>query len=116
METRFPKIDPYLPVNVSFWDGASPFFDSEALFVDLPFSHRSVGLKIAHLNVREAPYKILMFGFLDRHDGPTDALEWAVSNGYQCEEYSSQVKHAEKSERFIYRLTVARKALAATPS
>lgn len=106
MELSRPWANPYLPTeNVHFWDGASPFFYSDALFVDLPFSHPQVGLKIEHLKDQE--YRLILCGFLESHDGPTDVLDWCASNGYATKEHAGVITNVEKSESLTYRLVAA---------
>lgn len=62
-----------------FWDGVSPFFKSDSLFVDLPFNHNMMQLKLSNLGNH---YKLLMLGFIDTFAGPEDVYGWALNNGY----------------------------------
>jgi hypothetical protein len=108
MELDAPRAKPYLPVSsVHFWDGATPFFYSQALFVDLPFEHSHVRLKIDHLNGFD--HRLLMLGFLDEHDGPVDVLDWAMSKGYEVSEHAEKITNVEKSMSLVYRLKIVRK-------
>lgn len=106
MEKTHPSGNPYLPVeNVRIWDGAYPFFRSEALFVDLPFSHPAVRLKLEHLN--EFKYRLVLLGFLESYDGPLDVLGWLESRGFKTEEHVDSIKDVERSLKLSYRLVVA---------
>jgi hypothetical protein len=107
MEKDHPWSNPYLPVEVDFWDGATPFFNSEAMFIDLPFSHGNVNLHLSSFEDRHP--RLLMLGFLESYDGPDDVLEFARSNEYQFEEVTYKVAYAEKSEELVYRLIIATK-------
>ena len=107
MEEEVPWANMHLPSkNIHFWDGATPFFHSEALFIDLPFSHRCVGLNIKSL--RPSRNRLLMLGFLEEHDGPEDILDWAKHNNYQLEEHKSEIENVEYDKTFAYKLIVAK--------
>ncbi len=105
MELDHPWSDPYLPVHPHFWDGATPFFRSEALFADLPFDHPCVRLKQQFL--REHHYKVILLGFLEGHDGPDDMLRWAEARGYGIAEHRDTLREREKRIELEYRLVVA---------
>ena len=106
MENEVPWAKRYLPSNnIHFWDGATLFFHSEALFIDLPFSHRCVELKIDFL--RPERNRLLMLGFLEEHDGPEDMLVWAEKNDYQFEEHIAEVKNVEYNKQLSYKLIIA---------
>ena len=106
MEKSHPWSDPYLPVKAHFWDGATPFFRSEALFVDLPFSHHCVRLKMKFLD--EHQYKVILLGFLEGHDGPEDLLRWATEQGYTiCEHRGEKLFYREQRIELEYRLAIA---------
>ncbi len=105
MEKEVPWSNPYLPVEVNFWDGATPFFTSEAMFIDLPFSHNAVHLRLSSFEGYHP--RLLLLGFLESYDGPEDVLEFAKANGYEFEEMAGRVTYAEKSEELSYRLITA---------
>lgn len=108
MENDTPWAKNYLPFkNIRFWDGASPFFHSEALFIDLPFSHECVQLKLDFLKPNK--HRLLLLGFLQDHMGPDDVLEWAKQHGYQLQEHIAVIENIEQSKKLTYKLMIARK-------
>lgn len=109
MEETHPWATYYLPATnkrLHFCEGATPFFASEALFVDLPFSHRAMHLK---LNSLRDNYKLVLLGFLEGHDGPMDLLEWVGRNGYSTDEVVASIENAETGQSLHYRLVSATK-------
>jgi len=106
MEQKHRYPDPYLPVKVRFPESPGSFFRSEAVFIDLPFSHRCVQLDPVFLE--ETTFKLIFLGFLENYDGPTDILEHVKSSGYELEEISEKVAYVEKKEELLYRLIIAK--------
>jgi hypothetical protein len=112
MEKTVPWPNPYLPVDFDLWDGATPFFDSEAIFTDLPFSHHLVDLNMGFLDEGPyaetgRPYKLILMGFLEGHEGPGDILNWAQSRGYVTTEHRAPITNWETVQELVYRLVVA---------
>jgi len=96
----------FLPFNsIDIWDGATPFFESEALFIDLPFSHRCVRLDAKWLERR--PHPVIFLGFLERHEGPADILAWVTQKGYTVESHTATIRNGEKRRKLKYTLCVA---------
>jgi hypothetical protein len=109
MEKTHPYTNVCLPVSegqLHFWDGATPFFNSEALFIDLPFNHAAVKLQLPSLSKRQ--YKLIVLGFMDTFDEPTDVYEWAQANGYVFEETIASIKNPEKGISVNYKLLIGR--------
>lgn len=103
-----PWGNPCLPVaenQVHFWDGATPFFGSELLFIDLPFNHPCVALKLASFE-RRARLPRLMLGFMSDHDGPDDVLRWAREKGYEFEVFEDAICNLEKNQCVNYVLHI----------
>ena len=102
-DTEWPAASHYLPVaNVHFWDGASPFFWSDCLFIDLPFNHPAVGLKLDWLKKRK--HKLVMLGFFEGHDGPNDVREWLEHQDYFIQENTEVFDLSESGAKNSYKL------------
>lgn len=109
MDKEVPWANTYLPSkNIRFWDGATPFFHSEALFVDLPFSSECVELELKFLSpVRN---RLIMLGFLQDHARPDDVFNWVKQHNYKLEEFDSTIASVEYGKSLRYKLIIARSA------
>lgn len=105
MEDTHPAANQYLPSHLLLWDGATPFFRSEAIFADLPFSHSLVGLDLKHLDTRE--YRLMLLGFMAEHEGPHDLMKWLDDHHYLLVDYHGNTHVPEGPGSLAYRLVVA---------
>jgi hypothetical protein len=108
MEKDHPWGNLFLPVKVWFGEGLSRFFDSEALFIDLPFSHRNVGAEWFPA-LKRLEFKLIFLGFLEGYEGPADALATLKSLPFTTEEFVGTVKFSETGQELTYRLVVAKR-------
>ena len=105
MEKDLPFINTFLPsINLDIWDGATPFFGSNALFIDLPLSHPSVNLDIKWINERD--HELLFLGFLEEYSGPLDVKEWALKKGYEFKVHKEKIFNEEDSKSLEYTLVI----------
>ncbi|MFO1303176.1 MAG: hypothetical protein U1F54_05555 [Burkholderiales bacterium] len=104
MEETCPWAQQHLPRSALFWDGPTPMLDSQALFVDLPFDHRAVRVKLEAL--KTGSYRLVLLGFLEDHAGPHDVHDYFTQLGFTWREAIETVKSAELSSKLQYRLLV----------
>lgn len=105
MEKNYPYAKFNIPFHqqINIWDGASPFFYSEAIFCDLPFSHRCVNLKLKHLT--DKAYKIIILGFLQSYEGPDDVLNYFQNNShYKMTKKIFKIDFIENNKNLNYEL------------
>lgn len=110
MEKTHPFAEFNIPFNeqITVWDGASPFFHSEAIFSDLPFSHKCVRLDMKFL--KDKPYKVIVLGFLEGYEGPQDVYEFYENNDeYEMRKESFSVSFSEKDIKLKYQVIVFEK-------
>ena len=106
MAGTVPWADKFIPVeNFHLWEGASPFFRSDALFLDLPFTHRVVDLDIKFINKHE--HSVVLLGFLEGYAGPDDVKAWAVEGGYAFEQHQEAIHNQEDDSDLTYTLLIA---------
>lgn len=105
---------PYAHFDIAFknkmylWDGATPFFENEAIFCDLPFSHECVQLKLESLT--DWSHKLILLGFLQEHEGPDDVFEYFKNdNHYQLHKKHFPVENVEYGKKLDYELAVFEK-------
>lgn len=114
MEADHPWAKVYLPVDFNLWDGATPFMAfTDAIFTDLPLSHRAVGL--GHVRFNPERHRLLLMGFLERYAGPDDVLQWAREHDYTLSTFSDTIHCVETEESLTYQLVIAERLAGGIP-